>query len=195
MIYIGAKKKQGSVVEVLKEEILSGNIPCKTEMTQNELAESLGVSRMPVREALILLEYQGLIERLPNSRVRVAVFDKDYFHEIFSMCIELENRILEAGDISGPEKPSRFEENISEEMTIHYRICRNMPNTFMRKMLHTILEIYVDFGIRCSGYDRKKGAELLKAAISASCQERRTLLEQYFSEIENVILDERKKKC
>ena len=59
---IGIQKKQGSVVEILKNEILLGNIPSGTEMTQNELATSLGVSRMPVREALILLEYQGLAQ-------------------------------------------------------------------------------------------------------------------------------------
>ena len=43
---IGIQKKQGSVVEILKHEILLGNIPSGTEMTQNELATSLGVSRM-----------------------------------------------------------------------------------------------------------------------------------------------------
>ena len=64
MEYIGNKKKQGSIVELLRDEILAGNIPDGSEMTQNELAEGLGVSRMPVREALILLEYQGLIDRL-----------------------------------------------------------------------------------------------------------------------------------
>ena len=59
MEYIGNKKKQGSIVELLRDEILAGNIPDGSEMTQNELAEGLGVSRMPVREALILLEYPG----------------------------------------------------------------------------------------------------------------------------------------
>ena len=68
MAQTAGKKKQGSIVEILKEEILSGRIPCGREMTQNELAESLGVSRMPVREALILLEYQGLIQR-PGSEI------------------------------------------------------------------------------------------------------------------------------
>ena len=38
---IGIQKKQGSVVEILKNEILLGNIPSGTEMTQNELATSL----------------------------------------------------------------------------------------------------------------------------------------------------------
>ena len=61
MEYIGIQKKNGGVVEALQQAILSGQIPAGTEMTQNELAESLGVSRMPVREALMILEYQGLI--------------------------------------------------------------------------------------------------------------------------------------
>ena len=51
MEYIGNKKKQGSIVELLRDEILAGNIPDGSEMTQNELAESLGVSRMPVRSS------------------------------------------------------------------------------------------------------------------------------------------------
>ena len=50
MEYIGIQKKNGGVVEALQQAILSGQIPAGTEMTQNELAESLGVSRMPVRE-------------------------------------------------------------------------------------------------------------------------------------------------
>ena len=55
MEYIGIQKKNGGVVEALQQAILSGQIPAGTEMTQNELAESLGVSRMPVREALMPL--------------------------------------------------------------------------------------------------------------------------------------------
>ena len=74
MEQIGIRKKQGSIVEVLRDAILSGRIPEDMEMTQNELAQDLGVSRMPVREALILLEYQGLVRRLPNNHVRVARF-------------------------------------------------------------------------------------------------------------------------
>lgn len=85
MKQIRIQKKQGSIVEVLRDEILSGNIPAGTEMTQTELAESLGVSRMPVREALILLEYQGLVRRLPNNHVRVAELSGDCLDHIFEL--------------------------------------------------------------------------------------------------------------
>ena len=50
---IEIKKKQGSIVEALRDAILSGSIPADTEMTQNELAQSLGVSRMPVKSSSI----------------------------------------------------------------------------------------------------------------------------------------------
>ena len=40
MEYIGNKKKQGSIVELLRDEILAGNIPDGSEMTQNELADA-----------------------------------------------------------------------------------------------------------------------------------------------------------
>ena len=63
-------------------------------MTQKELAESLGVSRMPVREALILLEYQGLIHRLPNNHVQVADLTEDYLTHLFSLCAGLEADLL-----------------------------------------------------------------------------------------------------
>lgn len=42
MEYIGNKKKQGSIVELLRDEILAGNIPDGSEMTQNELGRKSG---------------------------------------------------------------------------------------------------------------------------------------------------------
>ena len=94
MEQIGAQKKQKSVVELLRDAILSGSIPEETELTQNELAASLGVSRMPVREALILLEYQGLIRRLPNNHTRVVRLDEAYFKRLFDWAGGLELSLL-----------------------------------------------------------------------------------------------------
>ena len=85
MEYIGIQKKNGGVVEALQQAILSGQIPAGTEMTQNELAESLGVSRMPVREALMILEYQGLLLRLPNNHVKAADLNEDALRQVLAL--------------------------------------------------------------------------------------------------------------
>lgn len=196
MLQIGIKKKQGSIVEALKEEILSGNIKCGTEMTQNELASSLGVSRMPVREALVLLEYQGLVERLPNNHVRVTEFGDGYFGEVFRFCAELEEKALMSQPVFHEDaKPSRFRESVLEEMLLHQQISQSLSNVFLRKSLETIIEIYVDFAVRCPMYDSVKGTVLLKAAMQASPEQRNIILGQYFSELEHIILEERRNKC
>lgn len=141
MEYIGNKKKQGSIVELLRDEILAGNIPAGSEMIQNELAESLGVSRMPVREALILLEYQGLIDRLPNNHVRVASLTEDYFRYILKNGCSLEIQFLQ----------NLREEELKElpegELNFHREIWRNYPYSLFRKNLETITEIYLYFVI------------------------------------------------
>lgn len=136
MEYIGNIKKQGSIVEILKEEILSGRIPGGTELTQNELAVELGVSRMPVREALIILEYQGLMERLPNNHVRVAEFSEAYFKELFHVCAELEKAELESADME-----------VFDEMSFHRHIYRGMQHSFLKKSMETMVEIYVAFAV------------------------------------------------
>ncbi len=88
MEYIGNKKKQGSIVELLRDEILAGNIPDGSEMTQNGAGRKSGSIPDAVREALILLEYQGLIDRLPNNHVRVASLTEDYFRHILKTGVD-----------------------------------------------------------------------------------------------------------
>ena len=133
---IGIQKKQGSVVEILKNEILLGNIPSGTEMTQNELATSLGVSRMPVREALILLEYQGLVDRLPNNHVRVSQLSEEYFQKIFEMFLQMEQDAFLYVIKEKDELPE-------DEMNFHRFLYENYPYSFQKKSMETVVEIYL----------------------------------------------------
>ncbi len=178
---IRISKKQGGIVEALKVEILSGNIPVGTEMTQNELAESLGVSRMPVREALILLEYQGLVERLPNNHIKVAELSQEYFTDIFKMCSQLETQALvcwltknENGQVKNrqeeeAEKKVR-QKSVNEikgytlpqnELAFHRMMYALHPFSLQGKLLETMTEIYASFIIENELYDRKQGEEKL----------------------------------
>ncbi|WP_253288058.1 GntR family transcriptional regulator [Anaerostipes sp. MSJ-23] len=187
---IKIQKKQGSVVEILKHEILLGNIPSGTEMTQNELATSLGVSRMPVREALILLEYQGLIDRLPNNHVRVAQLSEEYFRKIFELCIHIEkDAILYVLDTA--------EDDIilpTEEMNFHKFLYEKYPYSFQKKMLETVIEIYVSFAVNSFSYNKANGAMLLEAVKDFQKGREGDLLEvlrKYYKEILSTIMKER----
>ena len=142
-------KKPDSVVNALRDAILSGEIECGAELTQMELAESLGVSRMPVREALLILEYQGLAERLSNQHLRVAEIDRSFFEDAFALGAELERRVIEAHDSDFP----RF----SEEMDFHRTAYRLTENRFLNRILKTVAETYIAYAVRCPGYDTETG--------------------------------------
>lgn len=53
------------VYEVLKDKILSMELPPGTRLKDGELAEDLGVSNTPVREAIRQLEKDGSVETIP----------------------------------------------------------------------------------------------------------------------------------
>lgn len=62
----------------LRTMILRGDLPPGSELKQDRLAERFGVSRVPVREALAMLERDGLVTVKPNRRVVVSeVTDAD----------------------------------------------------------------------------------------------------------------------
>jgi DNA-binding GntR family transcriptional regulator len=56
----------------LREAILRGEFDPRVPISQVQLAATLGVSRTPLREALRMLQREGLIDSEPNRRVRVA---------------------------------------------------------------------------------------------------------------------------
>ena len=64
----------GTVHQALRQQILDGEIPSGTVLSQVDLAERFGVSRTPLREALRMLQEEGLITT-EGRRARVAVFD------------------------------------------------------------------------------------------------------------------------
>jgi DNA-binding GntR family transcriptional regulator len=63
------------VVEVLRAEIYAGRFPLGTPLRQEQLASELQVSRTPLREALRMLEREGLVRVEPGRSVRVTSGD------------------------------------------------------------------------------------------------------------------------
>jgi DNA-binding GntR family transcriptional regulator len=78
------------IATALREEILAGDIQPGTWLRQDEIAARLRTSRLPVREALRMLELEGLAESLPNRGSRVPSLDLNEVHTYYRMRERLE---------------------------------------------------------------------------------------------------------
>ncbi|MFN8151596.1 MAG: GntR family transcriptional regulator [Solirubrobacterales bacterium] len=78
------------IYDRLRSSILSGELEADTRLSPAELAERYGVSTMPVREALRLLQLDGLIETSPRRWTRVAAADPKVAEELYPILSVLE---------------------------------------------------------------------------------------------------------
>jgi DNA-binding GntR family transcriptional regulator len=73
------------IYEVLHDAILSGRLRIGQSLPERELAASLGVSRTPLREALVKLEQEGLVEIRPYKDVVVSGISRQQFFDIMEL--------------------------------------------------------------------------------------------------------------
>src|SRR6476619_3845800 len=94
----------------VREAILTGEISAGTAMSQVALADELGVSRTPLREALRMLQSEGLVDAQANRRVTVRPISATDVEELVVMRVALETEAirlsverLQPEDIAGLE--------------------------------------------------------------------------------------------
>lgn len=73
---------QEAVLETLRHAIASGALPPGERLYQDALAHQMGVSRVPVREALNVLRADGQLEYSPHRGYRVSTLSREEVHEI-----------------------------------------------------------------------------------------------------------------
>ncbi|MBJ6126120.1 GntR family transcriptional regulator [Microvirga splendida] len=85
-----------SVAEDLRRRIVDGEFQAGFQLRQEALAVEFGVSRIPVREALMQLEAEGLVKIHPHRGAIVSALSPHEVEELFDLRALLEPRLLEA---------------------------------------------------------------------------------------------------
>jgi len=85
------KSQTHRAVQSIRALIFSGELAAGTDHLEQELAERLGMSRTPVREATLILEAQGLLEVRARKGVRILALSPDDMSEIYEVLTELES--------------------------------------------------------------------------------------------------------
>jgi DNA-binding GntR family transcriptional regulator len=84
------KNLSESVLAAIKDDLFSFRLLPGARFSENEVAQRLGVSRTPVREALYKLEREGYIQVLSRSGWSVREFNFEYFENLYDVRVVLE---------------------------------------------------------------------------------------------------------
>ncbi|WP_406678373.1 GntR family transcriptional regulator [Moorella sp. ACPs] len=102
--------------DFLRNAILNGEIKPGERLLQDELAKRFGISRMPVRDVLRLLEADKLVVRVPNKGVTVAEFGKEELKDTFFVRSILEREAVKLAIPNITKEDIIFLENLLQDM-------------------------------------------------------------------------------
>ncbi|MBR9729213.1 GntR family transcriptional regulator [Shewanella intestini] len=179
------KTRTQLVVEALRERILSGEIKGGEPLRQSAIAEQLNVSRIPVREALVQLEAEGLVNFEPHKGATAIALSVEQVTELFQLRALIEADLL-ARAIPNL-KPADFEEaeNVLEQLESAFKQQHSIAswselNTQFHNCLykaanrpHT-LDVVDGLNTNCDRYIRLQ--LLLTGGIPIAEREHRSLL-------------------
>lgn len=183
------------IIQAIRNEILSGNIESGEELAQEALADMLGISRMPVREALQALVEEGFAKRLPNRHIQAVVLNIEQIRE--TLCVmgtaEAENLVLSVkkgadtgmlGTILAKlEETDDWSEKARLELEFHREVIELLDNPYLYQIQKKVLEGYVAYGIENMG-DKDEVSRLLDRLVKAvgikDFPEIRTCFENYY---------------
>lgn len=86
-----------AAVDVLRRAIFDGSLPPGSQLLEVQLAQQLGISRAPLREALHRLEAEGFVVRVPYRGAFVAGVEPQIADEIAQIRLVLEPYVVQQG--------------------------------------------------------------------------------------------------
>ncbi len=100
-------------LRTIKENIINLELPPGSQISENELAAEMGLSRTPVREALIELSKVKIVDVQPQKKSSIPLIDYDMVEESRFMRDLLECAVVELDcEMAGPADLERLDENV-----------------------------------------------------------------------------------
>ena len=177
--------------ESLRDAIIDGRLRPGQWLRQETLAQELGVSQMPVREALKRLVAEGLAERIPYKGVKVVEFSPEDIVDICTTRLVLEGLAVRfATPLITPETLEQLKQNLREaegytkqdqvarrrelNTEFHLSICRASGHQYLLRLLEALWGWFPSVMLY-EGMFRQK--ELLPARLEREVLEHRAILE------------------
>jgi DNA-binding GntR family transcriptional regulator len=147
--------KKEYTYQVLRAEILNSDLTPGTRLVIDTIAERLGVSPIPVREALQRLEFEGLVTQEPYMGARVSEIHAGLIHEIFELleaterissqqaCLRMNEDELEQIEQMLKQMDASvdsMEEWSQMNMALHQFICERAGTSLVQRTMNLVLD-------------------------------------------------------
>jgi DNA-binding GntR family transcriptional regulator len=142
--------------KILKNMIITREIAPGKKISEEALAQEIGVSRTPIRGALFQLEHEGIVKIIPRRGAFVVKPSKENIVEILqvrevleALIVRLVTPLLEKSDIrklrscvdklrSIPEKERHILDYTNSELEFHDLLRKKCPNQLLRRMMEEV---------------------------------------------------------
>jgi DNA-binding GntR family transcriptional regulator len=124
------------LLERLRDLIISCELPPDTKIPEKELCERFGVSRTPLREALKVLAYEGLVVLQPNRGAAVSPLTVDALQDIFPIYSRLEALAGELACRNCSDAEIAEIRRLHDEMVLHYRVRSRKRHFELNEEIH-----------------------------------------------------------
>ena len=162
----GTRQLGETVADSIVNGVAQGVLLPGQRIVESELASQLKVSRVPIREAIKILQAQGILHVTPNRGARVAPFDPRMIDQVFEVRVALERiAVRDASDAyrRDPRQIDTLREIVSRmvraadwsdwvefrkcDVDFHHEICRSSGNEIVLKLWEAIARhITIIFG-------------------------------------------------
>jgi DNA-binding GntR family transcriptional regulator len=203
---IESVSKKDRVVAALRGAIVSGSMRPGDPIVEIKVGRQLGVGQPLVREALIELEHQGFVRRLPYRGTYVTKLSQQDVEEIFNLRIKLEGiavdwakRRVGPEDIetlrryiramkaaAGAQDATKFYEN---DLALHREIWNLSGNRYLVEALERVVAPLFEFFVMKTTNDQRtfeesaeKHERIVEAFVSSNAGELTTFMEQSLGE-------------
>lgn len=145
--------------EVIREAILDGRLLPGRRLKEEELAQELGISRTPVREALLMLQAEGLVDAAPNRGATVRSHSVEDLTDLYQLRALLEGYAARCAATRLPDEAiaglrescDRFEALVrndadmsalvKENLLFHQTILDNAGSARLGAMVRQVVEL------------------------------------------------------
>lgn len=120
---------------ILHDQIIEGNLKPYTQLKIADLSKELGISRTPIREAILRLENEDLVISKANQWTMVAPIRVDRLKDIYQLVYELESFALK----------NNFSKVDDEFINMLEKINEEIKNQHMKENIMTVIELDDEF--------------------------------------------------